>query len=652
MNYVRGRLTVSPMTPNSSFQTAILSCVVALLCFLAAELGGVLVLRPQMLWPVWPGCALLISVLLLVPRRIWPILLAAGLAGFVVYDVQVGLGLRSTVLLIVSDTVEILIAALGVSYCFSGRARLNNLNSLIKYSFLAPLAAAFISSAAFGREYWIRWRIGFPTEALALLTLTPAILSWASSKEAWIEKSRVFYLEAAALLAGLGVLSYAALAAPGRGGSPVLLYSLLPFLVWSALRFGVAGISTSMILVSFLAIRGAVHGRGPFTASEPLTNVISLQLFLFFAAATFMVLAVVVEERKQTERALRETERRFRLVADTAPVLIWMSGPDKLCNYVNQPWLDFTGRPIEAELGNGWTELVHPEDFQACLHTYNESFDRREHFEMQCRLRRHDGEYRWLVDIGVPRLDSNGFFTGYIGSCIDITDRKLAEEAMADIGRRLIEAHEEERTWIGRELHDDINQRLALAVIELERWGHEHPNSEVDIHRHIGHLKQRLSDLGKDVQALSHRLHSSKLDYLGLTVAASSFCREFSEQQRVEIDFTHARMPSSVPKEISLCLFRILQEALQNAVKYSGVGHFTVKLEGAPAEIQLTISDHGAGFDQHNALRGRGLGLISMRERIQLVKGEFSITSQPDRGTTVFVRVPFVAEDHRTSLAG
>jgi PAS domain S-box-containing protein len=605
-----------------------------------------------MLWPVWPGCALLISVLLLVPRRIWPILLAAGLAGFVVYDVQVGLGLRSTVLLIVSDTVEILIAALGVSYCFSGRARLNNLNSLIKYSFLAPLAAAFISSAAFGREYWIRWRIGFPTEALALLTLTPAILSWASSKEAWIEKSRVFYLEAAALLAGLGVLSYAALAAPGRGGSPVLLYSLLPFLVWSALRFGVAGISTSMILVSFLAIRGAVHGRGPFTASEPLTNVISLQLFLFFAAATFMVLAVVVEERKQTERALRETERRFRLVADTAPVLIWMSGPDKLCNYVNQPWLDFTGRPIEAELGNGWTELVHPEDFQACLHTYNESFDRREHFEMQCRLRRHDGEYRWLVDIGVPRLDSNGFFTGYIGSCIDITDRKLAEEAMADIGRRLIEAHEEERTWIGRELHDDINQRLALAVIELERWGHEHPNSEVDIHRHIGHLKQRLSDLGKDVQALSHRLHSSKLDYLGLTVAASSFCREFSEQQRVEIDFTHARMPSSVPKEISLCLFRILQEALQNAVKYSGVGHFTVKLEGAPAEIQLTISDHGAGFDQHNALRGRGLGLISMRERIQLVKGEFSITSQPDRGTTVFVRVPFVAEDHRTSLAG
>jgi PAS domain S-box-containing protein len=359
-----------------------------------------------------------------------------------------------------------------------------------------------------------------------------------------------------------------------------------------------------------------------------------------------------ITDRKQAEHRLRESEERFRLVANTAPVMIWMSGPDKLCNYLNQPWLDFTGRSIEAELGNGWAERVHPEDFQSCLHTYNESFDRHEHFEMQYRLRRHDGEYRWLLDIGVPRFDSGGSFAGYIGSRIDVTDRKLAEEAMADIGRRLIEAHEEERAWIGRELHDDINQRLALAVIELERWAQGRPKSEVDIREHINRVKQRLSELGKDVQALSHRLHSSKLDYLGLTVAAGSFCREFSEQQGVEIDFSHARIPSSVPKEISLCLFRILQEALQNAVKYSGVRHFTVKLEGGPAEIQLTVSDHGTGFDQHNTFSGRGLGLISMRERAHLVKGELSVTSRPASGTTVLARVPWSAKEQRASLAG
>jgi PAS domain S-box-containing protein len=363
-------------------------------------------------------------------------------------------------------------------------------------------------------------------------------------------------------------------------------------------------------------------------------------------------LAADITARKLAESKLRESEERFRLVANTAPVMIWMSGPDKLCNYFNQPWLDFTGRPLEAELGNGWAELAHPEDFQKYLATYNAAFDRHERFEIEYRLRRHDGEYRWLFDTGVPRFDSDGFFIGYIGSCIDVTDRKLAEEAMSEIGRKLIEAHEEERTWIGRELHDDINQRLALAVIELQQWTQEHPKSNVDIREHIGHVKQRLFDLGKDVQALSHRLHSSKLDYLGLAVAASGFCRELSEQQKVEIDFSHEGVPKNLPKEISLCLFRILQEALQNAVKYSGVRHFKVKLEATPAEIQLTISDHGAGFDQHNALRGRGLGLISMRERIQLVKGELSITSQPGCGTTVFARVPFNADEHRISLAG
>ena len=235
---------------------------------------------------------------------------------------------------------------------------------------------------------------------------------------------------------------------------------------------------------------------------------------------------------------------------------------------------------------------------------------------------------------------------------MDVTDRKLAEEAMADVGRRLIEAHEEERTRIGRELHDDINQRLALVVIELEQWDQERSKSEVERHEHVAHVKERLSDLGQDIQALSHRLHSSKLDYLGLMVAARSFCRELSEKQKVEIDFTHEGLSDIVPKEISLCLFRILQEALQNAVKHSGVRHFTVRLEGTRADIHLTISDDGVGFDQHDALSGRGLGLISMRERIQLVKGEISITSQPARGTRVFARVPVEAEERRTKLAG
>ena len=157
------------------------------------------------------------------------------------------------------------------------------------------------------------------------------------------------------------------------------------------------------------------------------------------------------------------------------------------------------------------------------------------------------------------------------------------------MGRRLIEAHEEERSRIARELHDDITQRIALLAIKLEQMKQHVPDSAGALSLQ-GSCKH-LSDLGKDVQALSHRLHSSKLDYLGLAAAARSFCQELSEQQHVEIDFNQADMPGIVSKEISLCLFRVLQEALQNAVKYSGVTHFKVDLRKAEDEIQLTVSD-------------------------------------------------------------
>jgi PAS domain S-box-containing protein len=430
MNSAQSRRTANPGSP---LHTVALAGLIAILSYLCAQLGGALVLRPEMIWPIWPGCAFLVAVLLLVPRKIWPIVMAAGLTGFVLYDLQAGLTLRSTALLILADTVEVLIAALGVSYAFAGVPGLNSVKALAKYSLfavvLAPVTTAFIGTVALSGDYWLRWKTSFFTEALALLTLTPAILTWVSARQEWTKKPRVYFLEAFALITGLEVLGYIAFAAPGRS-SPVLLYSLLPFLLWSALRFGLMGISTSMIVVALLSTWGAVHGRGPFTGSDPLNDVMSLQLFLLFAATPFMVLAVLVEERKQSEQSLRESEKRFRLVADTAPALIWMSDTDKLCTYFNKPWLDFTGRSIESELGNGWADGVHPEDLQRCMDTYTRAFDRREQFKMEYRLRRHDGEYQWVIDIGVPRFNQDGSFIGYIGCGVDVTERKQAEEAL------------------------------------------------------------------------------------------------------------------------------------------------------------------------------------------------------------------------------
>jgi len=371
---------------------------------------------------------------------------------------------------------------------------------------------------------------------------------------------------------------------------------------------------------------------------------------MFVVLAQALVILGLLWQRAQRRKArtelvrsnaqLRESEERFRLVANTAPVMIWMSGVDKLCTYFNQGWLEFTGRPIEAELGNGWAEGVHPEDLERCLEKYTRAFDQRLPFQIQYRLRRHDGEYRWVFDHAVPRFSGESSFAGYIGSCIDVTDRKSAEEVLSKVSQKLIEAHEEERARLARELHDDINQRLALLAVSLDGIKQDLPRSATEFHRRVEEARSWVEDLASDVQALSHRLHSSKLEILGLVKATTSFCKELSERQGVKIDVHAESVPQDLPKEISLCLFRVLQEALQNAAKHSGVTYFQVSLIGRSSEIELSVHDSGIGFEPAEVLKGRGLGLTSMKERLKLVNGELSFHSHVGAGTTIRAAVP------------
>ncbi len=372
-----------------------------------------------------------------------------------------------------------------------------------------------------------------------------------------------------------------------------------------------------------------------------------------------------VTERKRTEEALLEVNRALeaqaallqsredllKIFVKNVPVGVAMLDREFRYLQVSDRWCADYGIDSSEALGRSHYELF-PDVPERWKEMHRRALAGETLRADEDRWEREGGTTTWVRWEIRPWRTPSGIVGGILIFAEDITHRKQMEEAISGISRKLLESQEQERARIGRELHDDINQRLALAVIELERWGQEHSKSEVHTYEHIDHVRQHLSDLGMDIQALSHRLHSSKLDYLGLTVAANSFCREFAEQQKVEIDFTHEGMPRSVPQEISLCLFRILQEALQNAAKYSGVRHFTVRLEGTPAEVQLTISDRGAGFDPQSALSGRGLGLTSMRERIHLVRGELSITSQPAGGTTVLARVPLKTDEHRSSLAG
>jgi PAS domain S-box-containing protein len=351
-------------------------------------------------------------------------------------------------------------------------------------------------------------------------------------------------------------------------------------------------------------------------------------------------LTVRETQLRESSGVLQESEERFRRVANAAPILIWMSGTDKLCTFFNQAWLDFTGRSVEQEVGNGWASGVHPDDFDRCLQVYSRAFDARAHFEMEYRLRRCDGKYRSMVDVGVPRFELGGVFVGYIGSCIDTTDRKTTEKSLEELSGRLIAGQEAERTRIARDLHDDFSQRLALLGIGLGRLWKKRPESEEDERVVIRELWDRTKEISSDVHRLSHQLHSSKLEHVGLGPALNGLCREIGEKYRIQVEFNEEGIFSGIPKDVALCLFRVAQEALSNVAKYSQVKRAEVDLCGDAKKIRLRVVDSGLGFDVGAEKENAGIGLVSMRERLRLVGGVLSVRSAPLVGTEILAEVP------------
>ena len=349
---------------------------------------------------------------------------------------------------------------------------------------------------------------------------------------------------------------------------------------------------------------------------------------------------VDITERMRAEQSLRESEERFRLAANSAPVLIWMSGTDKLCNFFNQGWLDFTGRPIADELGEGWALGIHPDDLGRCLKIYAAAFDARLEFEMEYRLRRFDGQYRWIVDKGVPRFESNGTFLGYVGSCLDITDRKKSEEVLHNVAGLMIAAHEEERSSIARELHDNLSQRMALLQIELQQFERSVPGLTSNALEQLRIMGEVASEVSSDIHNLSHQLHPTKLDTLGLVASLHGLCREFMGQHGLQVEFVYHGVRSPISKEVTLCIFRIAQEALSNIVKHSKSARAKVELSDHDDQIDLCVTDFGTGFQIGSTKSESGLGLTSMRERARLVGGLLSIESEPSQFTRICVRIP------------
>jgi PAS domain S-box-containing protein len=371
-------------------------------------------------------------------------------------------------------------------------------------------------------------------------------------------------------------------------------------------------------------------------------------------AATIVALVALLiraRRRARAEQALRECEAQFRLTLDRSPVMIWTARPDTKLDYLNSSCVEFTGLPVEQLLDEGWLGAVHAEDLDTCIATYVPAVEARVPFVLEYRLRRADGAYRWVLDTCVPKFAADGNFTGYIGACVDITERREAEDLMRDgraalevshreiqaLAGQLITAHEDECRHLARELHDDLTQRLARLAIDAGRLAQ---GTSEDVGAMAASMRSDLVRLSEDVHTLSYRLHPSVLDDLGLVDALRTECDRVSRRGPLRVDVDTSGIARTLPAEASLCLFRVAQEALGNVERHANASTATVLLTPRDNGLQLAVSDDGNGFDPAQARTHASLGLASMRERVRFLSGELEIKSTPGCGTTVVAWVP------------
>ena len=438
------RVSVSRMEPKIRQSALFLKgALVGVAYYVGALVGFALKFPSHSPSALWPPNSILLAALLVLPTRQWWVVFLGAFSAHLLVQLPSGVPVVMSLAFFLSNSCEALLGAYLIRRSIDGPLRFDSLKSAGVFVLAAVVVAPFLSSfldAGFvtligwqEASYWQVWRERLPSNALAALAIPPVIVLWANDGPAWLQRvSTRQRVEALIMIGGLLAVSALVFAweYSRRDATPALLFLPLPFLLWAALRFGPRATSASLLILIFVTIWGAAKGLGPFATLSPMQSVLSLQMFLLAISVPLIFLAAVIEERRKKEESLRESEERFRTMADTAPVLIWTTDADKLCTYVSQTWLDLTGRIFEEELGNGWADDIHPSDRDARLEAYAHCFDQRSPFTLEYRVRRHDGEYRWLLDKGTPRFASDGTFLGYIGSATDITERKRVEERL------------------------------------------------------------------------------------------------------------------------------------------------------------------------------------------------------------------------------
>jgi PAS domain S-box-containing protein len=347
--------------------------------------------------------------------------------------------------------------------------------------------------------------------------------------------------------------------------------------------------------------------------------------------------------RKRADQALRESQERITLAAEAAQLGLWtwdVSG--------NSVWLTDNLREL---LGYSATEKVtyenflmrvHEEDRTTVAQAVQGALAQGGRYHREYRVVLPDGALRWFAMSGRVKANSTGTPVQMLGVFIDATERHRADEESRELSGKLLTAQEDERKRIARELHDDLNQRLALLCVEMEIFGTLSEDTRGLARERLDSMTSQVKGLSSEVHRLAYQLHPAKLDQLGLVVAARTFCRETSLQAGIVVHFEQHDVPRDVGANVALCLYRVIQEAVQNSVRHNSGAAVQVSLIRAGEQIRLLITDEGKGFDVDHAMHNGGLGLVSMRERVRQVNGTIQFTSSPGKGTRIEVNVPLL----------
>ncbi len=346
-----------------------------------------------------------------------------------------------------------------------------------------------------------------------------------------------------------------------------------------------------------------------------------------------------VTERRRAEMALRESEALNRSIFEQAAVGIAQVGLEGRWLQVNDKVCEILGYSREELMQLTFQDVTYPEDLTASLDFVQRVLSGEiKTYTTEKRYVRKDGSLIWAnLTVALVRNESPRYFISVVE---DITARKQVEAELRLLSGRLITAQEKERAWLAKELHDGLSQDLALLAIELDQLGNHPPEQPKHVSVRVEKLSTRVKELAEDVHKLSHGLHPSILESVGLVAALKSFFRELERSRKVTIHFTARDVPQMLPNEVALGLYRVAQEALQNVVKHSGAKQATAEIMLAGDELRMRIADDGKGFDLCSNNSPDTVGLIGMRERIELLDGEIRWETKPGQGTTVHVSVP------------